>query len=217
MCTRYYYDNSNPDLREIANRVESLPLTQEMVSNFGIPVITNGEVHPSELAPVIAPNKNGQMCFFAMKWGFNIPALNPASTEPKNLLYINARSETAREKKNFKESWELRRCIVPASYYFEWKHIKDPNNKTVKKDKYLIQPQNMDITYLAGLYRIENNYPVFTVLTMPPSEEIAKIHDRMPVIFPKDQIENWINPKADPNELLQFALTDMYTEKVSSG
>ena len=59
MCTRYYYDNSYPAVREIANKVESMPLTIEMVSKFGIPVITNGEVHPSELAPVIAPNKNG--------------------------------------------------------------------------------------------------------------------------------------------------------------
>ena len=75
----------------------------------------------------------------------------------------------------------------------------------------------MDITYLVGLYRIEDNIPVFTVLTMPPSDEVAKIHDRMPVILPKEQIINWINPNSNPSELLQFALTDMYTEKVSSG
>jgi len=216
MCTRYYYDNSNPELKEIANKVESLPLTLEMVRKYGVPLVIDGEVHPSDLAPVIAPNKSGQMCFFAMKWGFTIPTHNPASSEPKNMLYINARSETAYEKKNFKDSWEHRRCIIPSSYYFEWKHIKDSDNKTIKKDKYLIQPQNMDITYLAGLYRIEDNFPVFTVLTMSPSEEVAKIHDRMPVIFSKSQIENWINPKSNPKELLAFAIKDMYTEMVSS-
>lgn len=216
MCTRYYYDNSNPELKEIASKVESMPLTLEMVRKYGVPLVIDGEVHPSDLAPVIAPNKSGQMCFFAMKWGFTIPTHNPASNEPKNMLYINARSETAYEKKNFKDSWEHRRCIIPSSYYFEWKHVKDQDNKTIQKDKYLIQPQNMDLTYLAGLYRIEDDFPVFTVLTMPPSDEVAKIHDRMPVIFPKDLIINWINPNYNPSEIIKYALSDMYTEKLSS-
>ncbi len=51
---------------------------------------------------------------------------------------------------------------------------------------------------------------------MSPFEEVARINNRMPVIFPQNQIENWTNPNANPTELLQFAVTNMYTEKISS-
>lgn len=48
--------------------------------------------------------------------------------------------------------------------------------------------------------------------SMPPSEEVSKIHNRMPIIFSKEQVENWINPNVDPSELHKYALTDMYTK-----
>ena len=59
----------------------------------------------------------------------------------------------------------------------------------------------------------EGEYPVFTILTREPSEELAQIHDRMPLILPKEQIDEWIRPNAKPEELLAFALTDMVMEK----
>ena len=43
--------------------------------------------------------------------------------------------------------------------------------------------------------------------------ELSKIHDRMPLMLPKDRIEDWINPASNPEELLSYALTDMIIEK----
>ena len=71
------------------------------------------------------------------------------------------------------------------------------------------------VTWLCGLYRIEDTFPVFTVLTREPSEELSRIHDRMPLIMPKERIDEWISPASKPEDLLSYALTDMIMEKVT--
>ncbi len=81
----------------------------------------------------------------------------------------------------------------------------------------MIQPKGSEITWLAGLYRIEEmsgiQVPVFTVLTREPSEEIRFIHDRMPVILPREDVDNWIKPDSKPDEVIKNAMTDMVFEK----
>ena len=69
------------------------------------------------------------------------------------------------------------------------------------------------MTWLAGLYRMEDGLPDFTVLTKEPTEELRHIHDRMPVIFPKDMIDDWIRPDTKPEDLMKYALSDMLFEK----
>ena len=60
---------------------------------------------------------------------------------------------------------------------------------------------------------IEDSLPVFTVLTREPTDELRRIHDRMPLIFPKERIDEWIDPRSNPEELLRFEMTDMVVEK----
>ena len=82
----------------------------------------------------------------------------------------------------------------------------------------MIQPKGSAVTWLAGLYRIENisdiQVPVFTILTGEPSEEIRFIHDRMPVILPGEAVEKWINPDSKPDEIIKNAMTEMVLEKI---
>lgn len=145
------------------------------------------------------------MTAFPMIWGYHIPGVNRP--------VVNARVESVKEKPSFAADWRRHRCIVPASYYFEWEHIKRPDGKIKTGDKYAIRPKDTSVTFLAGLYRIEQEsgfrYPVFTVLTREPSPELLRIHDRMPVILPGDAIGDWINPDADPDTIAREALTDM--------
>lgn len=103
--------------------------------------------------------------------------------------------------------------------YFEWEHlINAATGKAKTGDKYMIQPKGSAVTWLAGLYRIEDisgiQVPVFTVLTREPSEEIRYIHDRMPAILPGVDIEKWINPDSKPDEIIKNAITDMVFEKI---
>ena len=70
---------------------------------------------------------------------------------------------------------------------------------------------------MAGLYKIEEfrdlKYPVFTILTKTPSQELSRLHDRMPVILPAEMIDDWIRPDSNPAELVKDALTDMVFER----
>ncbi|MBQ7429382.1 MAG: SOS response-associated peptidase family protein [Butyrivibrio sp.] len=69
-------------------------------------------------------------------------------------------------------------------FYFEWEHFKSADGKVKTGDKYAIQPRDCTVTWLCGLYRIEDGYPVFVVLTKEPTAELSKIHDRMPLMLP---------------------------------
>lgn len=140
-----------------------------------------------------------------MKWGLRIPG--------KSLL-VNARTETASQKPTFSESWQQHRCVIPASWYYEWEHLTGNSGQTKVGAKYMIQPCGSSMTWLAGIYRIEDGLPVFTVLTREPSAELRRIHDRMPLILPGKLIDEWIRPDADPDELVKYAETELYAEKV---
>ena len=200
MCCRYWTEES-PELRAIVEEMNRSPLVRRWQNTTGVKSF--GEMRPTDVVPVIAPNRAGARAVFPMKWGFS----------GKSLL-VNARSETAASKPTFKESWERRRCIVPASWYFEWEHLLSNEGKTRTGDKYMIQPKDSTMTWLCGLYRIEEGFPVFVVLTREPGEEIRFIHDRMPLILPEQCIDDWIRPDTRPEELLGEALTDMAFEKV---
>ena len=87
------------------------------------------------------------------------------------------------------------------------------NGKTVTGSKYAIQLKGATCVWLCGLYRFENDMPVFVILTRDAAEDLRFIHDRMPLIMPKDLIDKWINPGSDPDELVATALTDMVVER----
>lgn len=201
MCSRYWVDESL-ELRPIVEEMNRSPLVGKWLRTQGIK--SHGEIRPTDVVPVIAPNRYGNRAVFPMKWGFS----------GKSLL-INARSETAVTKPTFKEAWERHRCIIPASWYFEWEHLKGNDGKTRAGDKYLIQPQGADLAWLCGLYRIEEGLPVFVILTREPGEEIRFIHDRMPLILPEKLVNEWIRPDVKPEELLPEALTEMMFEKAA--
>ena len=206
MCTRFFISDDSLELKSIVEEVKKAPLTERYVNTAGRRLITRGEVRPTDLAPVLAPSPDKSLAVYPMKWGF--------TNKKHHSTLFNARVETAGSKSMFRESWKSHRCIVPASYYFEWEHFKNAEGKTKTGDKYAIQPRGATSTWLCGLYRIENGFPVFVVLTREPGESVKKIHDRMPLILPHEKIGEWIEPSTEPESLLPYALTDMVAERV---
>ena len=204
MCTRFYLEpGTDEDIGEIVEQVQTSGLLQRF-RQAGRGVLTYGEIRPTDVVPVIAPGRDGKRKVFPMGWGFRI--------REKSLLF-NARVETASQKPTFREAWSRHRCIVPASWYYEWEHLSDGNGKTRTGGKYRIRPRDSTAVWLCGLYRIEGGLPVFTVLTREPSDELRRIHGRMPLILPKALIDPWVFPDTAPEELLPHALTDMLAEK----
>ena len=205
MCTRYALEKDLPELKDIIDSVSRSLLAKKFLDTHARPIVTDGEVRPTDIVPVIAPNSKGVRTIYPMQWGY-------LNKEGKRTLF-NARIETAAVKQTFKDSWQYQRCIIPASYYFEWQHFKSPDGKEKTGDKFAIQPAGYTVTWLCGLYRIENGYPVFVVLTKEPTVKLSQIHDRMPVMLPADKIDEWINPASNPADILPFALENVIIEK----
>ncbi len=214
MCTWFYAEKTA--LSPIISKAQKNPLAQTIMINLARPLAMSGNIRPTDMAAVFAPNKRGDMAVYPMIWGFT------HDSSPKPL--INCRVETAELKSVWKDSWFRRRCIIPASWYYEWgippmengyRPIAGQNN--IKKVKYAIQPEGAEITYLAGLYRFEEHrgvkVPVFAVLTREACAPVRDIHDRMPLIFRKEDLRDWVRPDSDPKSIAEKALTKMVVEK----
>ena len=205
MCCRYVLDITEQELAQLVEDAAGSPLMERFRRDGAGVFVPSGEVAPTNIAPAIATDRRGKQAVFPMRWGFTL--------QNRNSLLINARVESASEKPTFREAWLHHRCVLPASRYFEWQRLPSENGKQKKGIKYAIWPQDTDITWLCGLYRIENGLPVFVVLTSEASEDVSHIHDRMPLILPKDCIREWVDPEARPEPLLRWALTRMTVEK----
>ena len=183
MCGRYFVDEED--------QPEELYLLMAELQRRGGNTMKRGEIFPSETAPVIASNRAGRPTPFTMRWGFACGGG----------LIINARSETAAAKPLFRDGMARRRCLIPASYYFEWE------KREKEKVRYAIGAGRM--IYMAGLYRLAESGPEFTILTREPAPGIAFIHNRMPVILPPETHAAWLCPEQGPGEALRAAVLDV--------
>ena len=185
MCGRYWFDDGRDDvaLQGIIDQINRNPRSEA--------VKTSGEVFPSDLVPVVSSSRAMKPSVFAMRWGYLMP-------DGKRI--INARSETAGQKPLFRDGMLQRRCAVPASRYFEWQRTGG------KRTKYAVWPEGGGLFYMAGLYRITDGQPEFCILTRTPADGIAFIHDRMPVILPRDGVADWIDPRYPGDALFERAV-----------
>lgn len=153
--------------------------------------LKRGEICPGDRAAVLARSRTGQRSAFVMRWGFGLD---------KRLVF-NARSESASDKPMFRDSMRQRRCLVPASGYFEWDH-REP-----KPPRYLFAPEEGGMMFMAGLYRPEAS-PVghaFTILTRDAAPELAPFHPRMPVILTGEYAAQWLDHGQSALPLLDHA------------
>lgn len=204
MCCRYYIEPKDEMLREYANIAAQSIIHAQFIRSVPKPLKYRGEIRPADIVPVIATSKRGNKACFPMQWGFNMEG---------RAVLPNARLETAGIKPLFQGAWKSHRCVIPASWYYEWEHFLRPNGKKETGNKYLIQPKGDSRTWLCGLYRLEEGLPHFVVLTRPPSEEISFIHDRMPLMLREKDVDEWISPDAKPDEIAYRAVTDLHFEK----
>lgn len=124
---------------------------------------------------------------------------------PKDARMINARSETAADKPAFRDSFKSKRCLVPADGFFEWR------KESGGKQPYLIRWKTSEPFAIAGLWaswrrddgpRLES----CALLTTTPNELMEPIHDRMPVILPRDAWDLWLDPGVAEVERLEELL-----------
>jgi len=136
----------------------------------------------------------GQM----LQWGL-IPAWAKDASIGSRLA--NARAETIAEKPSFRSAFRRRRCIVPASGFYEWQATAG------RKQPWYIQPQGNALFGFAALYEHwqgpAGQVDSCALITTEPNPLMARIHDRMPVILPVEWYAHWLDPlNPDPASLI---------------
>lgn len=188
MCRQYFFPDAVSD-EELARIVEYINRRRSAQQCF-----RGGEILPGAEAPVIANSRSLVPTPFAMCWGYALGS---------GKLVYNARSETASEKQLFQDGMQQRRCLVPAAHYYEWE------SRSPEHRRYAIGAAEAGALYMAGVYRMENGVPAFSILTRQPGRELARIHHRMPVVLPGECMADWLNPRFRAEEILRSAITDL--------
>jgi putative SOS response-associated peptidase YedK len=194
--------------------VQKTPLGEIHVLFEATGPVPNGppryNVAPTDSIAVVRFNpQTGLRALDMLRWGLVPLWAKDPSFGPK---CINARSETIATNNIFRDAFERRRCLVPADGFYEWQKsaVKKPRAKT---QPFAIMPLEGSLFAFAGLWERWRN-PVdgtilrsFTIVTGKPNALCAPIHDRMPVILPREVWPVWLGEvKAAPADLLNLLM-----------
>lgn len=163
-------------------------------------------VAPTTDVPVVFETKGGERVCEPMRWGLVPHWAKDAAGGPARPLN-NARVEGIAEKPSFREAVRRRRCLLPASGYYEWQAQPGPGGRPVKQPWY-ISPRAQPFFAMAGLFEAwrapgsEADVPwllTCCVITAAASPKLAAIHDRMPVVIARERWSAWLSrARQDP-------------------
>ena len=206
MCGRYYIDTEEENIKTRAILAElekrRLPMGDQ---------VKGGEIAPSQIAPVILREPETGVTVRPMRWGF-----------PRGKgLVINSRSERADSVPMFSEAAGSRRCLIPASWFYEWMHTN--GRRTGEKFAFLLAgAQPSELMYMAGLYgQLDGGFAAgvtdcFAILTRAADEQMLPYHDRMPVILRPETLKKaWLNPAISYRELYENFTTPPALQVIS--
>ncbi|MDX2189830.1 MAG: SOS response-associated peptidase [Bacteroidota bacterium] len=156
-------------------------------------------VCPTTFVPVITNIDSKHIKY--LHWGFDLESWD--GILHKNT--INARIENIQKISLFNECLSMRRCIIPATSYFEWKTL----NKGKTKIPYLIKLKSLEIFSIAGLWvnQMNSNGEMtekFVLITQPPTPKLSYIHDRMPALLTPENELKWLNTELNTKEAIQL-------------
>jgi putative SOS response-associated peptidase YedK len=177
MCGRYGFEAGQ---RELLSRFQLEQVVEQLTISFN--------VTPGMTMPVVVKQSPNRLDL--MEWGF-LPewAKDPNATRRP----INARAETVATSPMFRRALRFQRCLVPARGFYEWQKTGSG------KQPYWIQVKGGDLFGFAGLWESWSDQQgrelrTYAIITTEPNELTAPIHNRMPVILPRDAEDLWLNP-----------------------
>ncbi len=191
MCGRFTLDVSDEELIQafrVSGNME-LPTSYNIPPGQDIPAVRSRQEDPSTREVV------------SLQWGL-VPFWADDPDIGSNL--INARAETVHEKPSFRDAYQKRRCIIPASGFYEWK------SENGAKQPYYIKPENDTLFGFAGLWESwedeekDRSIHSCAIITTTPNRLMKSIHNRMPVILPPTRYDPWLDPDEDPDSLSSF-------------
>jgi putative SOS response-associated peptidase YedK len=180
MCGRY---SLHPNKKQLAEAI-ALALPGEFEPDYNI--------GPGREVLGLSRDEEKRPRASSLHWGLKTP----------QNFHVNARIETADTAPRFRESWELYRCLVPASGFYEW------YADGITKQPYYIYPADREICFFAGLW-----YPsakpeqpdTCILLTTEASDSVRSVHHRMPVILPPSAKQSWLGNRLSKPEAVALA------------
>ncbi|MFT6395538.1 MAG: putative SOS response-associated peptidase YedK [Bradymonadia bacterium] len=141
---------------------------------------------------IIRRSRNGARVRRAVRWGIR------PEWDPKKSI-INARAESVRSKPVFRESFLRRRCLVPASGFYEWTSLSG------KRVPHYFVVGDGGLFAMGGFFTASSEEPSrFCLLTTEPNATVAAMHDRMAVIIEPANYDRWMDPSTEPDVLREL-------------
>jgi putative SOS response-associated peptidase YedK len=164
-------------------------------------------IAPGNSQPVV--KKNSPKTLERMEWSF-IPHFTEGENQRRKWRHrnvINARIESVKDKNTFKKSFQERKCLIPSTGFYDWKDEGKP-----KKTPYHIKPEKGMVFSFAGFYNDET----FVILTKESeNSKMKEIHDRTPVIIPRDREEQYLDDELTKGDLQNLKALNLEIEQVS--
>jgi putative SOS response-associated peptidase YedK len=214
MCGRYASSVDPEDLIEEFELRSALPDLPRLEPDFNVAptkevyaILERPPRRESPDAPVLPAERQARV----LTWGL-VPSW---AKDPKvGSRMINARLETVAEKPAYRKAFAQRRAILPADGYYEW-YVTEELTKAGKprKQPFFIRPRDGGILAMAGLYELwrdparDADDPLrwkwtCTVITTEATDELGRIHDRMPLMLTRDRYDAWLDPESHDTDAL---------------
>lgn len=185
MCGRYVRSADKQAIAEAFRISVDLSDLQDPPADYN--------VAPSTFQPVIRQGRDtGLRELVLMRWGL-IPFFSKSLSDVKGVSTINARAESVATSPTWREPFRKRRCIVPASAFYEWRRI-DPKTR----QPFAFSMADGSIFGFAGLWDAwrdaQGNWlQSFAIVTTDANPLMAPVHNRMPVILHSRDYDRWIS------------------------
>lgn len=167
MCGRYTVFTQSDD-----------SLMLRFLAQAGFPADTS-DIYPTNAAPVLIPAESGKIRSRCAFWGFDSPF-------EAGKQIINSRSESAAGKRFFFDALNNRRCVIPATDFYEW-------SRGENKQKFIFTPSSGgDILYMAGAYNQYGPNRQFVIFTRDADTDVSDIHNRMPVLMRENTVRDYL-------------------------
>lgn len=193
----------------MCGRYNLIATGQQIMDHFKLPAMPTCKpdynIPPGQKVLAIVQLEDGSNRAVSLHWGL-IPAWSKDRAISSHL--INARAETLGDKPSFKNAYRHRRCLIPATGFFEWH-----STENGKKPYHIHQPDNALFAF-AGLWEHwehdqETVYSC-TIITTAANDKITPIHNRMPVIIAPDDYSRWLDKKTAIAGMDGFIAADAY-------
>ena len=199
MCGRFVRITPIP---VIAKRFKAKQMFADLAPSYNIA--------PSQEIVII--NDEGVRQLVQCTWGF-VPSW--AKDPSIGNKMINARSETVSEKPAFRSAFKKKRCLVIADGFYEWR------TEGKRKFPMYIRLKSGEPFGFAGLYNVWTSPDgkqlcTCTIITTEANETVKPIHDRMPVILPRDREDIWVNPALEDKGTLVGVLKPYPSEEMEA-